>query len=66
MGQPPGRLDGEASWHWLDGPDQYRWAGLRVLVEAYPPTGRASDLRPPPALTVSGSDLDPQERRPWR
>ncbi|MDK0524340.1 hypothetical protein [Streptomyces sp. ML-6] len=37
MRQPPDRLDSETSWDWLDGPDQYRWAALRVLAEAYPP-----------------------------
>ncbi|MFF8713009.1 hypothetical protein ACF07T_16475 [Streptomyces sp. NPDC015184] len=36
MGQPPDRLDSETSWDWLGGPDQYRWAALRVLAEAYP------------------------------
>ncbi|MEV7114345.1 hypothetical protein [Streptomyces anulatus] len=40
MRQPPDRLDSKASWDWLDGPDQYRWAALRVLVEAYPPADR--------------------------
>ncbi|WP_236242498.1 hypothetical protein [Streptomyces sp. CC228A] len=40
MRQPPGQLDTGASWDWLDGPDQYRWAALRVLVEAYPSADR--------------------------
>jgi hypothetical protein len=40
MGQPPDHLDGGALWDWLGGADQYRWAGLRVLAEAFASLGR--------------------------
>ncbi|WP_316574416.1 hypothetical protein [Nocardia canadensis] len=40
MQQPPARLDSGTSWDWLDGPEHYRWAVLRVLVEAYPSADR--------------------------
>ncbi|MEE1738781.1 hypothetical protein PUR49_20010 [Streptomyces sp. BE147] len=35
MQQPPAQLDSGSSWDWLDGPEHYRRAVLRVLVEAY-------------------------------
>lgn len=35
MAKPPGRLDGGTLWDWLDGADQYRWAGLWVVAQAY-------------------------------
>ncbi|MEV0293101.1 hypothetical protein [Nocardia sp. NPDC050710] len=37
MANAPDSLDGESLWAWLDGPDQYRWAALSVLVDAYEP-----------------------------
>src|SRR5438477_3110787 len=37
MASPPDDLDGASLWTWLDGPDQYRWAGLSVLTGAYRP-----------------------------
>ncbi|MER7475574.1 hypothetical protein [Micromonospora sp. NPDC000018] len=37
MANAPDSLDGESLWAWLDGPDQYRWAALSVLAEAYQP-----------------------------
>jgi len=51
MAQPPGHLDGEALWDWLDGADQYRWAGLRVLAEALAGT---VPVRLPGNVTVPG------------
>ncbi|MEW2633669.1 hypothetical protein AB0903_18920 [Streptomyces sp. NPDC048389] len=39
MQQPPARLGSGTSWDWLDGPEHFRWAVLRVLVEACPPAG---------------------------
>ncbi|MFF9573391.1 hypothetical protein [Streptomyces sp. NPDC014685] len=35
MACPPGHLDAGTLWDWLDGADQYRWAGLRVLADAF-------------------------------
>ncbi|MBA4867281.1 hypothetical protein H1V43_39630 [Streptomyces sp. PSKA54] len=61
MGQPPARLDGGASWDWLDGPDQYRWAALQVLVDAYPPTDRyglaGRVVVPGDSVRVVGADV---------
>ncbi|MEU9763070.1 hypothetical protein AB0D98_25750 [Streptomyces sp. NPDC047987] len=35
MSAPPQELTADSFWGWLHGADQYRWAGLRVLAEAY-------------------------------
>jgi hypothetical protein len=35
MTQIPEAPSCDALWEWLDGPDQYRWAALSVLVDAY-------------------------------
>ncbi|MFE2937181.1 hypothetical protein [Streptomyces sp. NPDC059278] len=35
MSRPPGCLDSGTLWDWLGGADQYRWAGLWVLAEAF-------------------------------
>lgn len=43
MQRPPGELSGEALVFWLSGPDQYRYAGLRVLRRALG-GGAASEL----------------------
>lgn len=39
MACPPAHLDTRTLWDWLDGADQYRWAGLRVLADAYAAPG---------------------------
>ncbi|MFF9316404.1 hypothetical protein ACF1BP_11455 [Streptomyces sp. NPDC014735] len=39
MSAPPQDLTADTFWGWLNGADQYRWAGLRVLAEAYATSG---------------------------
>ncbi len=39
MACPPGHLDADTLWDWLEGADQYRWAGLRVLADAFAAPG---------------------------
>ncbi|MFI2433034.1 hypothetical protein [Streptomyces sp. NPDC018693] len=54
MAWPPGRLDAGTLWDWLDGADQYRWAGLRVLAEAFAVPG---SLRLAGRITVPEGSL---------
>lgn len=59
MGAPPQELTADTFWNWLNGADQYRWAGLRVLAEAYA-TSAASDAPAASAVSAASAASEPE------